>query len=190
MLNVFRKIWAFSKKEQANLRNSMIIGFVNAMFNSLLVAAMYVVLKAIVEGSMSASTAWMSFGIMVVSIVGRIVTQYVSQLQRTHAGYFMVADKRLAIGQKLKAVPMGYFNQNCLGRITAIETTILNDVENAVPVVLVVTLGGFLNTLVFALFLLVFDWRIGLITLLGIALFLAVTGAMERKSRRDVPARQ
>ena len=76
MLNVFRKIWAFSKKEQANLRNSMIIGFVNAMFNSLLVAAMYVVLKAIVEGSMSASTAWMSFGIMVVSIVGRIVSVY------------------------------------------------------------------------------------------------------------------
>ena len=190
MLNVFRKIWGFSQKEQANLRKSMIIGFLNAMFNSLLIAAMYVVLKAIVEDSMSASTAWLSFGIMVVSIVGRIVTQYYSQLQRTHAGYFMVADKRLAIGQKLKAVPMGYFNRNSLGKITAIETTILNDVENAVPVVLVVTLGGFLNTLVFALFLLVFDWRIGLITLLGIALFLAVTGAMEQKSRRDVPARQ
>ena len=38
---------------------------------------------------------------------------------------------------------MGYFNQNSLGQITAIETTILNDVETAVPVVLVTTLGGF-----------------------------------------------
>ena len=190
MLNVFRKIWGFSQKERANLQKSMVIGFINAMFNSLLVAAMYVVLKALTEGTMSASTAWVSFVIMVLSIVGRIVTQYYSQLQRTHAGYFMAADKRLVIGQKLKAVPMGYFDKNSLGRITAIETTILNDVEGAVPVVLVVTLGGFLNTLVFALFLLVFDWRIGLITLLGIALFLAVTGAMEKKSRRDVPARQ
>ena len=190
MLSVFRKIWGFSRKEQNNLRRSMIIGFLNAMFNSLLVAAMYIVLKAITEDTMSAATAWMSFGIMALSIVGRIITQYYSQLQRTHAGYFMVADKRLAIGEKLKAVPMGYFNKNSLGRITAIETTILNDVENAVPVVLVVTLGGFLNTLVFSLFLLLFDWRIGLITLLGIALFLGVTGAMEKKSRRDVPARQ
>ena len=190
MLDVFRKIWAFSRKEQANLQKSMIIGFINAMFNSLLVAAMYVVLKAIVEDNMSASTAWLSFGIIVISIVGRIVTQYYSQLQRTHAGYFMAADKRLAIGQKLKAVPMGYFNKNSLGRITAIETTILNDVEGAVPVVLIITLGGFLNTLVFSLFLLFFDWRIGLITLAGIGLFLAVTGGMEKKSRRDAPARQ
>ena len=190
MLDVFRKIWAFSRKEQDNLRKSMNIGFVNAVFNSLLVAAMYVVLKAIVEGSMTAATAWLSFGIMVVSILGRIVTQYYSQLQRTHAGYFMAADKRLAIGQKLKAVPMGYFNRNSLGRITAIETTILNDVESAVPVVLIITLGGFLNTLVFSLFLLAFDWRIGLMTLSGIALFLWVTGAMEKKSRRAVPERQ
>ena len=190
MLDVFRKIWNFSRKEQSNLRKSMIIGFVNAMFYSLLVGAMYVALKAIVEGSMSYATAWTTLGIMVLSIVGRIVTQYYSQLQRTHAGYFMSADKRLAIGKKLKTVPMGYFNRNSLGRITAIETTILNDVENAVPVVLIITLGGFLNTSVFSLFLLVFDWRIGLITILGIAVFLVVTSAMERKSRKDVPLRQ
>ena len=103
------------------------------------------VLKAILEDSVSTETAWTAFFIMALSIAGKIVTQYFSQLERTHAGYFMVADKRIAIGEKLKSVPMGYFNQNSLGQITAIETTILNDVESAVPVVLVNTLGGLLN---------------------------------------------
>ena len=168
----------------------MVIGFLNAIFNALLVTALYVVLKAIVENSVSQRTAWTAFAIMVVSIVGKIITQYFSQLQRTHAGYFMVADKRIAIGEKLKSVPMGYFNQNSLGQITAIETTILNDVESAVPVVLVTTLGGFLNSLVFALFILLFDWRMGVITLAGIVIFLLVTSAMEKKSREGVPARQ
>ena len=190
MINVFKKIWSFSIKEKNNLQKSMVIGFLNAIFNSLLVAALYVVLKAIVEKSVSTTTAWTAFIIMVVSIIGKIVTQYYSQLQRTHAGYFMVADKRINIGEKLKSVPMGYFNQNSLGQITAIETTILNDVENAVPVVLVTTLGGFLNSLVFAIFILFFDWRMGLITLAGIALFLIVTSAMEKKSREGVPERQ
>ena len=190
MLDVFKKIWQFSLKEKANLQKSMLIGFLNAMFNALLVMALYVVLKAIVEDAVSSTTAWAAFGIMVTSIIGKIVTQYYSQLQRTHAGYFMVADKRLSIGQKLKSVPMGYFNKNSLGRITAIETTILNDVETTVPVVLVITLGGFLNSLVFALFMVFFDWRIGLITLIGIGCFLLITAAMEKKSRRDVPLRQ
>lgn len=190
MINVFKKIWGFSIKEKGNLQKSIVIGFFNAIFNSLLVTALYVVLKAIVENSVSTNTAWTAFIIMAVSIVGKIVTQYFSQLQRTHAGYFMVADKRINIGEKLKSVPMGYFNQNSLGQITAIETTILNDVESAVPVVLVTTLGGFLNSLVFALFMLVFDWRMGAVTLLGIVVFLLVTSAMEKKSREGVPARQ
>ena len=190
MINVFKKIWGFSIKEKGNLQKSIVIGFLNAIFNSLLVTALYVVLKAIVENSVSTNTEWTAFIIMAVSIVGKIVTQYFSQLQRTHAGYFMVADKRINIGEKLKSVPMGYFNQNSLGQITAIETTILNDVESAVPVVLVTTLGGFLNSLVFALFMLVFDWRMGAVTLLGIVVFLLVTSAMEKKSREGVPARQ
>ena len=190
MINVFKKIWSFSIKEKGNLQKSIVIGFLNAIFNSLLVTALYVVLKAIVENSVSTNTEWTAFIIMAVSIVGKIVTQYFSQLQRTHAGYFMVADKRINIGEKLKSVPMGYFNQKSLGQITAIETTILNDVESAVPVVLVTTLGGFLNSLVFALFMLVFDWRMGAVTLLGIVVFLLVTSAMEKKSREGVPARQ
>ncbi|MGN0350163.1 MAG: ABC transporter ATP-binding protein [Roseburia sp.] len=190
MINVFKKIWSFSVKEKNNLQKSIVVGFLNAIFNALLVTALYVVLKDIVENSVSTTTAWTAFIIMVVSIVGKIITQYFSQLQRTHAGYFMVADKRIHIGEKLKSVPMGYFNQNSLGQITAIETTILNDVESAVPVVLVTTLGGFLNSLVFALFILLFDWRMGVVTLLGIAIFLLVTSAMEKKSRDGVPARQ
>ena len=190
MINVFKKIWDFSLKEKRNLQKSMVIGFLNAICNSLLVLALYVVLKAIVENQVSTRTAWTAFAIMVLSIIGKIITQYFSQLQRTHAGYFMVADKRISIGEKLKRVPMGYFNQNSLGQITAIETTILNDVETAVPVVLVTTLGGFLSSLVFALFILLFDWRMGLITLFGIVIFLFITSAMEKKSREGVPARQ
>ena len=190
MINVFKKIWSFSRKEKNNLQKSMVIGFVNAMFNALLITALYVVLKAIVENTVSGTTAWTVLAIMTLSVVGKIITQYYSQLQRTHAGYFMVADKRMHIGEKLKSVPMGYFNQNSLGQITAIETTILNDVENAVPVVLVTTLGGFLNSLVFAIFMLFFDWRMGLITLIGIGIFLCVTSSMEKKSKEGVPARQ
>ena len=53
MINVFKKIWSFSIKEKGNLQKSIVIGFLNAIFNSLLVTALYVVLKAIVENSVS-----------------------------------------------------------------------------------------------------------------------------------------
>lgn len=190
MISVFKKVWLFSGCEQSNIKKSVILGFFNAIFNTLQVGAIYVVLKALIENNSSVSVAGQAFGLMFASILGKIVTQYYSQLQRTHAGYFMVADKRIYIGNKLKLVPMGFFNRNSLGNITAIATTILSDVENTAPVVLVTTLGGFLNALVFSIVILLFDWRIGLIVLAGMLVFLGITALMEKKSRKDAPQRQ
>lgn len=174
MIGVFKKIWSFAGSEQKNIRNSIIWGFINAVFYAAQLGALFMILDALVTGNTDNSASLAAFGIMVLSIAGRIVTQYISQLQRTHAGYFMVADKRVQIGDKLKVVPMGYFNQNSLGNITAIATTILSDVESAAPVVLVTSLGGFLTSFVFCLAILIFDWRIGMIVFVGIILFLVV----------------
>lgn len=190
MIGVFRKIWDFAGTEQKNIRNSILLGFVNAVFHAMQLWALFVVLSALVEGSKSKETALTALGIMLLSIAGKIVTQYVSQLQRTHAGYFMVAEKRVYIGDKLKVVPMGFFNQNSLGQLTAVATTTLSDVENAAPVVLVTSLGGFLNSLVFSLTIFLFDWRIGLVVAAGVVLFLYVVSLMEKRSRADIPKRQ
>lgn len=190
MIGVFKKIWSFAGSEQRNIRNSIIWGLINAVFHAVQLGAIFVVLSALISGNKDNSVSLAALGIMGLSIIGKIVTQYISQLQRTHAGYFMVAEKRVFIGDKLKIVPMGYFNKNSLGNITAVATTILSDVENAAPVVLVTSLGGFLNALVFSLAILIFDWRIGIIVLMGMALFLLVVSLMEKKSRTDVPKRQ
>ncbi|MCI8525441.1 MAG: ABC transporter ATP-binding protein, partial [Oscillospiraceae bacterium] len=127
-----------------------------------LVKRRYVIL-ALVERDSSCRPAWTALGLLLVGIAGRTVCNYFSQLQQTHAGYFMVGNKRVDIGNKLKSVPMGYFNNNSLGEITGITTTVLEEVETTAPMVLVGMLGGFINSLVFTAMVLVWDWRIGLI---------------------------
>ena len=75
---------------------------------------------------------------------------------------------------------MGYFNKNNIGQMTAITTTTLTDVENTAPVVLVTVLGGFINSIVFAISVLIFDWRIGLIcvipAIIGFAFMMSMMG--------------
>ncbi len=190
MIQVFQKIWRFSCTEQENIRKSVILGFINAIFHAVQFSAIFVVLGALVSNTKDRSAVWSALGLMLLCVIGQIITRYYSQLQRTHAGYFMVANKRVHIGNKLKSVPMGFFNENNLGNITGVATSILSDVENTAPVVLVTTLGGFLNALVFAAVVLIFDWRIGLIVFLGMLLFLWITSLMEKKSKLDAPKRQ
>lgn len=186
MISVFKKIWLFAGKEQNNIKKSIGLGLLNAIFHALQLYAIFVVLAALVAGNAGKITAFWAVGFMLVSIIGKIITQYYSQLQRVHAGYFMAAGKRIQIGDKLKIVPMGYFNQNSLGNITAVATTILSDVETTAPVVLVTTLGGFINAVVFAVVILLFDWRIGLLVVAAMILFLWVTSLMEKRTRRNI----
>ncbi|MBP3798670.1 MAG: ABC transporter ATP-binding protein [Ruminococcus sp.] len=190
MIGAFKKIWDFAGSEQKNIKSSIVLALLNSVFYALQFAAVYVVLRSLTSGDTSKINALYALGIMVVSIAGRIILNTYSQLQRVHAGYFMVANKRISIGNKLRSVPMGYFNKNNLGQMTAITTTTLTDVENTAPVVLVTVLGGFINSVVFALSVLLFDWRIGIIVFIGMAAFLWTTSLQEKHSRKGAPERQ
>ena len=190
MIGVLKKIWDFAGEEQGNIRKSMILGFFYAVFHMFQIAAIYVVVLALVGGSTDSAPAWQALGLLLASILGRAVLNRFSQLQQTHAGYFMVANKRISIGDKLKRVPMGYFNDQSLGELTGITTTVLDEVESTGPMVLVSILGGLINSAVMLLCVLFWDWRIGLLALAGMLVYLALLSAMEKQSAKIAPKRQ
>ena len=190
MIGVLKKIWRFAGREQANIGKSIFWGFFYAVFHMLQVAAIYFVVLALTGGEQTSRAAWLSLLLLAVSIVGRALVNRFTQLQQTHAGYFMVADRRVAIGDKLKRVPMGYFSDRSLGEITGVTTTVLDVVETVGPVVLVNILSGFINAVVFMLCVFAFDWRVGLLALAGTLLYLAITAAMEKRSAAVTPRRQ
>ena len=185
MITVFKKIWNFAEKEQSNIRKSIIVGFLCAAFNAMQMGGVYYVLVKIFDETLSVKDIAVVLGILLISLVGKIITQYVSQLEQTHAGYFMAADKRIRIGNKLKKVPMGFFSEISLGKITTMSTTTLSQIEMQVPMLLVLVLGGLLNTIVFALALFYLHIMVGITAVLGILAFFIVTYFMEKKSREN-----
>ena len=182
MLNVFKKIWSFSKEEQANIKKSILAGFFHAVFNALEFGAIYYMLVNIFSKTLDYNAIFVCLGILVISLVGKIMTQKISQMAQTHAGYFMAAHKRIEIGEKIKRVPMGFFSSFSLGRLTTIATSSLSQAEMWVPMLLVLVLGGVLNTLVFVLGTLIFNVKIGLVAVAGVIVFFIVTSMMEKKS--------
>ena len=190
MLSALKKILDFSGDEKKNVYHSIWVSFLFAIFHMLQISAIYFIVKAIVQKDMSMMTAWIALILLVISIIGRSVTNYFSQLQQCHASYFMVANKRVAIGEMLKKIPMGFFNENNIGEVVGISTTVLEDVENTAAMVMVNTLSGFINTIIFTIMILAFEWRIGFIVAIGCLLYLFVLSKMESKSRSVLPKRQ
>ncbi|ATW26939.1 ABC transporter ATP-binding protein [Candidatus Formimonas warabiya] len=189
MLGIIRKFFAFAGKRRGKLQQGIVFAFINSIFQALQIMALYVVLNALVENQVSAATAWSSFGIMLASMIGCILTKHKSTMGEAEGSFYMCADKRTEIGDRMKYMPMGYFNDNSLGAITATVTSTMEDVQDVAPRVMDKTIHGYIHAAVITLMLVFFDWRIGLIVVGGILLFIGVNALMQRKSRHISPAR-
>ena len=190
MIETFRKIWRFAGTERANINHSVAVRFLNALFHMLEVSAIYFVIVALTRGDTGNGPAWTALAFMAVRIIGSAVTASISKNQHTHAGFFMAANERIKIGNLLKGVPMGHFNDNSLGEVTGVCTTVLGNVEMLVPMTLVDIMGGLIGTVVFTAMILVFEWRVGLVAAAGILLYFVIVSSMEKKSAAIAPNSQ
>lgn len=174
MLQVLKKIFIFAGNRKNLLKKSIVISIISAIFTAMQFGALMIALNGVLNKNYNLQIILTIIAIMCISVIGRAACTYFSLNDQTQTGYFMVSDKRVHIGDLLRYIPMGFFNNNSLGNITAVVTTTLGDVENSASRCLVILLGGFLNTVILCCGLLYIDWRIGVIAFIGIAAYLIV----------------
>ncbi len=190
MFEAIRQIIAFSGQEKGKIYRAIVISFFKSLLSMLRIAAIYYVILAFEAGDNSLKPATTALILLGVSILGSVILKSAADLQSVHAGYFMTAYKRLEIAERLKKVPMGYFNDTNLGEVTGIATTVLDVVENQGANVLVNIMSGLMNALVFLLCMPFFDLRFALIVLVGMVIYLLFITSMEKKTRKLSPIRQ
>ena len=172
MLNAFKLIWNFSSKRKKEYRNAIIFSFLEGLF---LMAKMFAVIIAIYAlfGRYPISNAVIAvFALAVFYIVGVFIFSYKMQLTSMSAGFGMVGDKRFEFGEILKNAYLGFFDNFSVGRINSVLTTTLSEIETSAPSALIRVVGGVLGTVSLLIGLFFYEWRIALISLLGMAAYL------------------
>lgn len=189
MLETFRKIFEFAGGNRSLLKKSIVFSIINSIFDTFEIIALAIVMGGLIKG-IQPKIVWQSLVVMLISVIGKIVTGYISDFGQTKVGYFMCAEKRIHIGDRLKYMPMGYFNNHSLGNITAAVTTTMSDIEHNAPTVLREVLHGFILSVAMAIGITIFDWRIGFIVFAGILLFIWMNALLQKKSQVDSPKKQ
>lgn len=190
MFGIIKNFFAFAGKHSGKWYKGIGFAVLHSVFEAFQLLAMAIVIRAIVENNMSSQTVWFTLGVMLVSVIGMMITRHISDQSEIIGSYNMCEEKRIQIGDRIKYMPMGYFNSHSLGKITAAATTTMEEIEKIAPPALSKTILGLIRTLIITISLIIFDWRIGLITLAGVLLFLLINGVLQYKSRMLSPERQ
>ena len=194
MIQMFRRLLDFSGAERKTLVLSFVFHMCNSVFEMLPIMAVLTVLSGILSsvsnGEMPAKTVWVSFAVMLLSILGRIIFTNISSVKRTLGSFSMCTVWRMELGEKLKRVPMGYFNEHRLGDITAAVTTTLGDLENNAVVIMEAVAGGFIHAVVIGIWLLFYEWEIGILMFAGLFFSLLIYTKTQKAGVKYSPRRQ
>lgn len=188
MLKILKKFFNFCGGEnKKKFYLSLVFGVFMALFEALKIPAIVLMLDAVIRGRVTAAVIWQCFGICLVSVIGGSVVKYYNTIIQCEAGYGTTAGKRIEIAEHLRYLPMGYFNNNSMGYITSVTTNTMENLGDVATRVVMLTTQGVLTTLLIAVMLLFYDWRIGLVVLAGLLLFFLVNSRMQRKSEKVSP---
>ena len=175
MLKMIKKFFEFcSVKNRNKFYKSAFLGVLEAMFTAMKIPAAFFAITAVLSGEITDRDIYLVIGMMLISTFGKMIVNRFSSMLQTEAGYDTCAQKRIEIGEHLRYLPMGYFNDTSLGHITSVTTNTMEQVGDIATRAIMLVLQGSITTIVVALFMFVFDFRIGLISLAGIAVFLIV----------------
>lgn len=191
MLKIIRRVLRLSGNLSKRIWGSFICGFLESMFGLLPIAAVFLVLIELQNGQPITGQTWgIVIGLIVGGLILRMIFKYLVYRLQSTAGFEFVARERIALGDRLRNVPMGFFHDNSVGDITATVTTDLNFLENYSMHILDKVTTGVLSMIVMAGCILAFDWRIGLIFVAGILLSFPIYSHMQKKGKALSAKRQ
>lgn len=180
-----------------DFRGRLYIGFVFSFFSTWF-AAMPVMVAAYTVGMLieceksgtefESRWVWMSFVLIAVFVLLRFLFDYLRARFQETISYELVARDRLAVGEALKRVSLGYFSQMDTGNILNSVTTGLHALENMGMRMLDTFIGGYLNFLCIFLCLLFFSPFVCLIALAGAALSFLFLLLVSGHSVKNAPA--
>lgn len=185
MFGVLKKFFRFSGKENSRkFKKSIVIGLIDALAMALKIPAIMCVLMGVMNGDNLGRYIWTSVAIMSVSIIISLCCKMFSTMLQTEGGYNTAAFKRIEMAEHLRYVPMGYFNKNSIGEIASVTTNTMENLSDVATRVVMLTTQGLLETAMIILMILLCDWRIALVALAGVAVFILVNTVMQNAGKQ------
>ncbi|MDR1589979.1 MAG: ABC transporter ATP-binding protein/permease [Oscillospiraceae bacterium] len=190
MIALISRILKFSGKYRGRITLAFVFALLKAIFLRGPVGLAFVVLRRFYDGTADA-TLCLRIGIAIVVCVAlQTLFQHIENKLQASAGFIVMADKRMELGAHLRRLPMGYFTEGNIGKISAVLTSDMGFVENNCMTVLADLMGYLFAQVIMVAFLLVFNIWLALAAVVVIAATQPFASWLRKGALRESAKRQ
>lgn len=129
MIALIRRILKVSGRYKGRIQAAFVFSFLKSMLSKAPIGLAFVVLSAFIEGTADGSLC-VAVGIaMGACVILQTLCQHAADRLQSAAGFMVFADKRMELGRHLRRLPMGYFTEGNIGKISSVLSTDMGFIE-------------------------------------------------------------
>lgn len=171
MIGMIKRILDVSGNYKGRIYGAMVLSLLKGMLMKVPAVAVFLIVSAFIDGELTKTAGIYAAIALVGSVAVQAIFQNIADRLQSAAGYMIFADMRMKLGAHLRRLPMGFFTEGNIGRISSVLSTDMVFIEENCMMVLADVMSYLFSQIIMIVFMFVFDWRLGLASL-------AVTGCM------------
>lgn len=185
MFHTIKRILDIAGDQKKYIYAGIVCNILKTFSMAMMLMAVYVVISHL--DSLTAEVIGQGLGILIASVFGRFLFQWLEDISMSAKGFDIFRDYRLAIGEKMKSAPMGYFSDQRLGTIQTTLTSTVVELEQYSMLFITDITGGVSMSVIIIVMMLFFSPWFSLLSLAGLLVGLYVLGMVQKAAAEHTP---
>ena len=178
MLKILHRIVCMTGKYSSRIRASYITSFIKGIMMKAPLIFSFIVISLFMKGQMQEKIClYLGIG-LVLCIAVEAVFEHITNVLQSATGYEVFADMRMRLGDHLRKLPMGYFTEGNMGKISTVLCTDMVFIEECCMTVLSELVTFMISQGLMTLMMFAMDVRLGIAALTVIIAFVIVGNCM------------
>lgn len=190
MLKIIQRMLLLAGKYRGKLILSFVMSILENIMGAMPVFAVFVALEWIALGSLTSRRILLLASFLPVSLLFRFLFKLLEYRWQSGVGYEVLCDERLKLGEKLKHLSLGFFNNTDAGNISSVINNDLVFIENMAMNFLSKITGAMITAALMIAFLFIVDWRIALLACVWCPVALLFNGKVQSLFKKHSRVRQ
>ncbi len=190
MIGMMIRILRVTDKYKGRIRLAAVFSLFKAICSKAPFFAAFYVVSAFVTGTASNRVCITAGIILAATVILQCVFQYLSDRLQSSAGFEVFADKRIELGKHLRKLPMGFYTEGNIGRVSSVLSTDMIFIEENLMMVLADLISYLFSAVLFVIFMFFFDVRLGLLSLAVTLVMYGIGEAMKASEIKHTSERQ
>lgn len=190
MIALIKRILKIAGPYKKRIQVAFVFSFLKSMLSQAPIGFAFIVLSAFIEGTVTKNLCIRIGAALFVCVILQAVFQNISDRLQSAAGFEVFAEKRMELGKHLRKMPMGYFTEGNIGKISSVLSTDMVFVEENCMTALADMMSEIFSEAILLVFLFVLDIRIGIAGIATLLVILMIAKGMRREALEDSDRRQ